>query len=141
MGVAAVDLDHDGIAIRAGHHCAQPLMKHYGIPGTARASFAFYNTPDEADALAIAHDVVGAPMRVEVKILAGAYFLETKKKEQAEKVRAVLRNTDAELVKEAGERLTGIDKRVFWEMTDRAVNIEWTPKKRRRKIEKLLDSL
>ncbi len=44
-------LDHDGIAIRAGHHCAQPLMKHYGIPGTARASFAFYNTPDEADAL------------------------------------------------------------------------------------------
>lgn len=44
-------LDHDGIAIRAGHHCAQPLMKHYGIPGTARASFAFYNTPEEADAL------------------------------------------------------------------------------------------
>jgi len=44
-------LDHDGIAVRAGHHCAQPLMKHYGIPGTARASFAFYNTPEEADAL------------------------------------------------------------------------------------------
>lgn len=44
-------LDHDGIAVRAGHHCAQPLMKHYGIPGTARASFAFYNTVEEADAL------------------------------------------------------------------------------------------
>jgi cysteine desulfurase/selenocysteine lyase len=44
-------LDADGIAVRAGHHCAQPLMKHYGIPGTARASFAFYNTPEEADAL------------------------------------------------------------------------------------------
>jgi cysteine desulfurase/selenocysteine lyase len=44
-------LDHDGIAVRAGHHCAQPLMNHYGIPGTARASFAFYNTAEEADAL------------------------------------------------------------------------------------------
>lgn len=44
-------LDHEGIAVRAGHHCAQPLMKHYGIPGTARASFAFYNTAAEADAL------------------------------------------------------------------------------------------
>lgn len=44
-------LDSDGIAVRAGHHCAQPLMKHYGIPGTARASFAFYNTTEEADAL------------------------------------------------------------------------------------------
>lgn len=44
-------LDHDGIAVRAGHHCAQPLMQHYGIPGTARASFAFYNTRQEADAL------------------------------------------------------------------------------------------
>lgn len=44
-------LDADGIAVRAGHHCAQPLMRHYGIPGTARASFAFYNTHAEADAL------------------------------------------------------------------------------------------
>ena len=44
-------LDNDGIAVRAGHHCAQPLMKHYGIPGTARASFAFYNTTEEADVL------------------------------------------------------------------------------------------
>ena len=44
-------LDNEGIAIRAGHHCAQPLMKFYGIPGTARASFAFYNTKAEADVL------------------------------------------------------------------------------------------
>lgn len=44
-------LDNDGIAVRAGHHCAQPLMDHYKIPGTARASFAFYNTVEEADAL------------------------------------------------------------------------------------------
>lgn len=44
-------LDTDGIAIRAGHNCAQPLMRFFGIPGTARASFSFYNTPGEADAL------------------------------------------------------------------------------------------
>jgi cysteine desulfurase / selenocysteine lyase len=44
-------LDHDGIAVRAGHHCAQPLIRHYGISGTVRASFAFYNTFAEADAL------------------------------------------------------------------------------------------
>ncbi|KAF0092871.1 MAG: cysteine desulfurase / selenocysteine lyase [Puniceicoccaceae bacterium 5H] len=44
-------LDQDGIAIRAGHHCTQPLMKHLGLPGTARASFAFYNTMEEVDAL------------------------------------------------------------------------------------------
>ena len=40
-------LDQQGIAIRTGHHCAMPLMQHYDVPGTARASFAFYNT--EAD--------------------------------------------------------------------------------------------
>jgi cysteine desulfurase / selenocysteine lyase len=44
-------LDDDGVAIRAGHHCAQPLMERFGIPGTARASFAFYNTLEEADSL------------------------------------------------------------------------------------------
>jgi cysteine desulfurase/selenocysteine lyase len=44
-------LDDEGIAIRTGHHCAQPLMKRFGIPATARASFAFYNTNDEVDAL------------------------------------------------------------------------------------------
>jgi cysteine desulfurase/selenocysteine lyase len=45
-------LDDSGIAIRAGHHCAQPVMRHFGIPATARASFAFYNTLEEAEVLA-----------------------------------------------------------------------------------------
>jgi cysteine desulfurase/selenocysteine lyase len=45
-------LDRQGIAIRAGHHCAQPLMDFLGLPGTARASFGLYNTKDEIDALA-----------------------------------------------------------------------------------------
>jgi cysteine desulfurase / selenocysteine lyase len=45
-------LDQEGIAIRTGHHCAQPIMDRFGIPATARASFAFYNTKEEADALA-----------------------------------------------------------------------------------------
>ena len=45
-------LDQEGIAIRAGHHCTQPLMDRLGLPATARASFAFYNTHDEIDALA-----------------------------------------------------------------------------------------
>lgn len=44
-------LDMDGVAIRAGHHCAMPLMTRLGIPGTARASFAIYNSFDDVDAL------------------------------------------------------------------------------------------
>jgi cysteine desulfurase / selenocysteine lyase len=44
-------LDQQGIAIRAGHHCAQPVMKRFGIPATARASFALYNTREEVDRL------------------------------------------------------------------------------------------
>jgi cysteine desulfurase / selenocysteine lyase len=44
-------LDDEGVAIRAGHHCAQPLMERFGISGTARASFAFYNTLEDVDAL------------------------------------------------------------------------------------------
>ncbi len=44
-------LDHEGIAIRAGHHCAMPVMEHFKIPATARASFAFYNTRSEVDHL------------------------------------------------------------------------------------------
>jgi len=44
-------LDQQGIGIRTGHHCAMPLMDFFGIPGTARASFAFYNTRDEVDKL------------------------------------------------------------------------------------------
>jgi len=47
----ATILDRDGIAVRAGHHCAQPVMDRFGIPGTARASFAFYNTAEEIDKL------------------------------------------------------------------------------------------
>ena len=42
-------LDQLGIAVRTGHHCAQPLMQHLGIEGTVRASFSFYNTKEEID--------------------------------------------------------------------------------------------
>ncbi len=45
-------LDHEGIAIRAGHHCAQPVMERFGVPATARASFGLYNTSEEVEALA-----------------------------------------------------------------------------------------
>src|SRR5260370_36800274 len=45
-------LDQEGIAVRAGHHCAQPVMQRFNIPATARASFAFYNTKEEVDLLA-----------------------------------------------------------------------------------------
>lgn len=52
-------LDCDGIAIRAGHHCAMPVMQRFGVPATARASFAFYNTKEEVDALVRAiHKVI-----------------------------------------------------------------------------------
>ncbi len=44
-------LDQEGVAIRTGHHCAQPVMDRLGIPATARASFAFYNTKNEVDTL------------------------------------------------------------------------------------------
>ncbi|MBR9829177.1 MAG: SufS family cysteine desulfurase [Oceanospirillales bacterium] len=49
-------LDHQGIAVRAGHHCAMPLMQALGLPGTLRASFAFYNTQQEVERLALALD-------------------------------------------------------------------------------------
>ncbi len=56
-------LDGEGIAIRAGHHCAQPLMERFDVPATARASLAFYNTREELDALGKAlervHEVFG----------------------------------------------------------------------------------
>jgi cysteine desulfurase / selenocysteine lyase len=42
-------LDKQGIAVRTGHHCTQPLMDFFKIPGTVRASFAFYNTKEEID--------------------------------------------------------------------------------------------
>ncbi|MBU2062650.1 MAG: aminotransferase class V-fold PLP-dependent enzyme, partial [Bacteroidetes bacterium] len=44
-------VDKLGIAVRTGHHCAQPIMNHFNIPGTIRASFAFYNTKEEIDAM------------------------------------------------------------------------------------------
>ncbi len=44
-------LDHEGVAIRTGHHCAMPVMEHFGVPATARASLAFYNTREEVDVL------------------------------------------------------------------------------------------
>ncbi len=50
----ATFLDADGIAVRAGHHCAQPVMDRYGVPATVRASFAAYNTRAEVDALVAA---------------------------------------------------------------------------------------
>ena len=48
-------LDEEGVAIRAGHHCAQPLMEHLGVPATARASFGLYN--DEGDVAALVHGI------------------------------------------------------------------------------------
>ncbi len=50
----ATVLDLEGIAIRAGHHCSQPLMDRFGVPATARASLALYNTRDDVDALVAA---------------------------------------------------------------------------------------
>jgi cysteine desulfurase/selenocysteine lyase len=47
-------LDQEGIAVRSGHHCAHPLMQFYGVPATARASLAFWNTTEEIDALVAA---------------------------------------------------------------------------------------
>ena len=56
-------LDKRGVAVRAGHHCAGPLMEHMGVSATCRASFAMYNTTDEVDtfvdALHLAHDLLG----------------------------------------------------------------------------------
>lgn len=55
VGIHAHDLatilDREGVAVRGGHHCAQPLMERFGVAGTARASFALYNTREEVDAL------------------------------------------------------------------------------------------
>lgn len=51
-------LDHEGIAVRAGHHCAQPVMDRFGLPATARASFALYNTLDEVERLGVGIEAV-----------------------------------------------------------------------------------
>jgi len=44
-------LDQEGVAVRAGHHCAMPVMQRFGVPATTRASFAFYNTKEEIDVM------------------------------------------------------------------------------------------
>jgi len=63
----ATILDGEGVAIRAGHHCNQPLMKKLGIPATARVSFYIYNTPDDVDvlidALKKANEVFGVKLK------------------------------------------------------------------------------
>ena len=60
QGIHAHDLgtilDHEGVAIRTGHHCAMPVMEHYAVPATARATFALYNTVAEIDSLYAAID-------------------------------------------------------------------------------------
>lgn len=60
---AGMILDKLGIAVRAGAHCAEPVMRHYGVRGTVRASIALYNTREEIDALAAGLDRVRAMMR------------------------------------------------------------------------------
>ena len=57
----ATVFDHEGIAVRAGHHCAQPVMLHYDIPATTRASFYVYNAPDDIARLT---DAIGAAQRL-----------------------------------------------------------------------------
>jgi cysteine desulfurase/selenocysteine lyase len=47
-------LDHSGIAVRAGHHCAQPVMQFYGVSATVRMSLSFYNTTEEIDRMVAA---------------------------------------------------------------------------------------
>ena len=56
-------LDQEGVAVRAGHHCAMPVMERYGVPATVRASFACYNTETEVDALADGLEKAGRVFR------------------------------------------------------------------------------
>ena len=51
-------LDREGVAVRAGHHCAQPVMDHFGVAATSRASFGLYNTREEVDVLVAGLDRV-----------------------------------------------------------------------------------
>ena len=60
----ATILNEEGVAIRAGHHCAQLVMRRYGVPATARASFYVYNTRDEVDALVDALDHAQAHLQL-----------------------------------------------------------------------------
>jgi cysteine desulfurase/selenocysteine lyase len=56
-------LDKMGVAVRTGHHCADPVMEHFGIPGTVRVSFGIYNTIEEIDQLMSALDKCVAMLR------------------------------------------------------------------------------
>ena len=49
---AGTILDREGVAVRAGHHCAQPVMERFGVPSTVRASLGFYNNRQDLDRLA-----------------------------------------------------------------------------------------
>ncbi|MEC9071556.1 MAG: aminotransferase class V-fold PLP-dependent enzyme, partial [Myxococcota bacterium] len=51
-------LDQEGVAVRAGHHCCQPAMEHFGVPATARASLGLYNTREDIDRLVSALQTV-----------------------------------------------------------------------------------
>lgn len=62
-------LDLEGIAVRTGHHCCQPLMDRLGVPATVRASFAMYNTLDEVDAFAAALEKIVASARTKVAMV------------------------------------------------------------------------
>ena len=68
--VSALDvgtqLDLEGVAVRTGHHCCQPLMDRFGMPGTARASFAMYNTLEEVDVFADALEKIAAKAKPRV---------------------------------------------------------------------------
>ncbi|OGR10449.1 MAG: cysteine sulfinate desulfinase [Deltaproteobacteria bacterium RIFOXYB12_FULL_58_9] len=59
----ATIVDREGVAIRAGHHCAQPVWQHYGIAATARASLGVYNTPEDVDTLMDALDIAAKLFR------------------------------------------------------------------------------
>ena len=57
----ATILDEHGVAVRAGHHCAKPLMRHLGLTATTRASFYIYNVPEDVDTLV---DALGVARRL-----------------------------------------------------------------------------
>ena len=108
--VASLDigmkLDAEGIAVRAGHHCAQPLMDAFGIAGTTRASFAFYNTLAEVDQLAEAVEAIVAEAKGNQRAIASDQATEVAWPEpQADSPEAAARQLveDFQFLKEAGE--------------------------------------
>ena len=99
-------LDAQGIAVRTGHHCAQPLMDAFGIPGTTRASFAFYNTLEEIDLLCDSlHDIVKETMSKPKALAVGSdgkvTWPEAKASTPDEAARSLI--DDFAFLKEAGE--------------------------------------